>query len=344
MDVQHTARVLVLTSVATAGAGAIVVTPAAPALLNGVESHAVTLTAVDDPITAFEDVLQTASANATALYDDFAAAPFPALQQFIVDLIGYAQNYPADTATIPTEIADHLKDVMALLDPAAGGLLYSALPGLEDDQMLYSFAESPVSGVVLGEVATILSPILALNDSYQDIVSDLSGAAPDTTAAFNEVVDIPANILDAALNGQFLDGTIPEIDLSPLVTALGPVAPYYSVTDPVLPLGGLLSPDGGSFLHSLAFEVGYFPPCLPSSCFVEEFLSLGTQVGPIGALEVLSQDVAQAIGWNGTGNPLEVVPDLTTLLGGDLSTTLTNLPTELSTLTTDILSGLTALF
>jgi hypothetical protein len=344
MAVQFAARSLFIASVAVLGAGVIVVTPAAPALLN-VEAHAVTLTAVDDPITAFEDVLQTASANATTLYDDFAAAPFPALQQFITNVLADAQNYPADAATLSTDIGDHVKDLIALLDPSEGGFLYSALPGLQDYQLLYSFAESPVSGVVLGEVATVLSPILALNDSYQDIVSDLGGAAPDTTAAFNDLLNIPANVADAYLNGQFLDGTMPEINLSSLVTALGPAATGYSITDPVLPLGGLLSPGGGSFLDALAYGGGYFPPCPPGGpCSGESLISLGGQVGPIGALEVLSHDVAQALGGNAPGNPFEAVPDLSTLFSGDLSTALANLPTEFSTLTTDLLTALTSSF
>ena len=298
----------IFAGVALAGAGVIAVTPVAQHIPE-VQVHQVAPTAIDDPLTALDDVLQTASTNATALYDDFAAAPSPALQQFIQNLIDYADNYPADSATISTEIAAHLNSLTSLLDPSAGGLLYNAVTGLSDYQALYQFAESPLSGVALGEVEMVLNPLLALNDSYQDIASDLTGATPDTTGALDEVLDIPANILDAYLNGQFLDGSIPEIDLNSLVTALG-VAPYYSVDGPVLLLGGLLSPAGGPFLDALSYQVGYFPPCSPTSCFAEEQLSLGSQIGLLGGLETLSQDVAQALGWSGTGNPLDAAPDL----------------------------------
>jgi hypothetical protein len=327
-------RLCIVAGVALAGASFIAVTPGAPHIPD-VQVHQVALTAVDDPLTALEDVLSTSSTNATALYDDFAAAPFPALQQFVANLIGYADNYPADATTISTEITAHVNDLQSLLDPSAGGLLYNALSGISDYQALYQFAESPLSGVILGEAETVLNPLLALNDSYQDIVNDLGGTTPDTTAAFNEVLDIPANILDADLNGQFLDGTIPEVDLSSLVTDLG-VAPYYSVGDPVLPLGGLLSPGGGSFLDALSYEVGYFPPCTPPVCFGEEQLSPGSQIGLLGSLETLSQDVAQALGWSGTGNPLDAVPDLSTSAG--------SVATEFNTLTAELLANLTSLF
>ena len=305
---------ILASGIALAGAGVVAVMPDLPSL-PGIHADPVALTAVDDPLTAFEDVLQTASTNATDLYDNFAAAPFPALQQFAENLIGYADNYPADASTIPTDITAHINAVESLLDPSANGLLYDALSGTPDFQALYQFAESPLSGVALGEAEMILNPLLALNDSYQNIVTDLGGATPDTTAAFNELLDIPANILDATLNGQFLDGTTPEIDLSSLVTELG-VAPYYSVGGPELLLGGLLSPDGGSFLDALAYSVSYFPPCSDNVCFGEEQIGQGAQVGLLGALETLSQDVAEALGWSGPGNPFDAAADLSAAAGG----------------------------
>jgi hypothetical protein len=315
MAMQIAARPWILAStIALAGAGVVAGVPKMPPLL-GIHADPVALTAVDDPLTAFEDVLQTASTNATALYDDFASAPFPALQQFEENLIGYADNYPADASTIPTDITAHVNAVESLLDPPANGLLYDALSGTPDFQALYEFAESPLSGVALGEAEMVLNPLLALDDSYQNIVTDLGGATPDTSAAFNELLDIPANILDATLNGQFLDGTTPEIDLSSLVTELG-VAPYYSVNGPELELGGLLSPDGGSFLDALNFSVSYFPPCSGNVCFGEEQIGNATQIGLLGALQTLSQDVAEALGWSGPGNPFDAAADLSAAAGG----------------------------
>ncbi len=73
-----------------------------------------------------------------------------------------------------------------------------------------------------------------------------------------------------------------------------------------------------------------------AACFAEEQLSLGSQVGLLGALETLSQDVAQALGWSGTGNPLDAVPDL--------SISAASSATEFNTLTTEFLASLTNLF
>jgi hypothetical protein len=337
------ARSRVASVVTLVGAGFIAISPVT-LLLPNVEVPAVALTAVDDPLTAWEDVLQTASANATTLYDQWAADPFPVLHQVGENLTGYIDNFPTDAGEIATQIADNLQAAFtAAFDAGTTGPLYgiieSALPSLADYQSLYEFAASPVSGVLLGEVGTVLGPVLALKDSYQDFVSDLSGATPDTTAAVNDLLNIPANIADAYLNGQFLDGTSPEIDLSSLVSALG-TAPYYSV-DAELPLGGLLSTNAGSFFNALDLDVSYMPPCMPPICMSFESFQAGEAIGPIAALEALSQDVAQAITPTGTADSL---PDLATLLSGDLSTALANLPTEFSTLTTDLVNSVTSLF
>ena len=64
---------ILASSVALVGAGMIAVNPPAPSRPD-VHVRPVTLTAVDDPLTALDDVLQAASANATALNDEFAAA------------------------------------------------------------------------------------------------------------------------------------------------------------------------------------------------------------------------------------------------------------------------------
>ena len=322
-------------SLVLASAGIIAVSSAISPLPH-LEKPTVALIAVDDPLTAWEDVLQTASANATTLYDQWAADPFPALQQVGDNLAGYLANLPGDAGTISTQIVDDLQAAFAAaFEGSTNSFLADAIPALTNYQDLYDFAASPASGVLLGELGTVLSPILALNDSIQDIVSDLSGATPDLTAALDNLLDIPANIADAYLNGQFLDGTSPEIDLGSLISALG-VAPYYSV-DATLPLGGLLSTDGGSLLSALALSIGYAPPCSDDICFGEFSFQLGGAVGPLAALEVLAQDIAQAITPSSPA-AADSLPDLSALLGSDLSTALTNVSAEFTTLTTDLLS------
>jgi hypothetical protein len=337
-------------AVGLVGASLIVVTPATH-VTPDFEVPAVALTASGNPITDLIDVLQAAVPTATALSDEIAGDPFPVLQQIIENQIGYVENFPADAGTIPTEIADNLQAaIAAALGPDGSEYVYSQLPsilpGIADYQALYQFGESAASGVVLGEVGTVLSPILAFDDSFQTIIDDLTGATPDATAAFNELLEIPATVTNAFLNGYG------DIDLAPLISDLGPVAAHYTLNGS-LDLGGLLSP-AGTFQSALDLAFQYGPVCTISpdgtgECVESVGEQLGQPVGPIASLEALAQDVAHAISPTGTTDGLPDVStlfggDLTTLLGGDLSTALTNLPTEFGTLSTDILSGLTSLF
>lgn len=218
----------------------------------------------------------------------------------------------------------------ALLDATSHDGFFSSLPnilpGLADHQLLYDFSASPASGVLLGDVGTVLSPMLALQNSIHEIIGDLGGASPDPAAALTEFLDIPAAVTNAFLYGYG------EIDLAPLVSALGPIAQYYTL-DAELPLGGLLSP-AGSFFTALALEESYQPPCSegpPIICIRLEELTPGNHVGPIASLEELSHAVAQAIGSSGTGNSTAEALNLTAQLG-ELPTVLTALTTELSTL------------
>jgi hypothetical protein len=325
------------------GAGVISVVAPTPTVRDEPEFHAVKLSAAGDPITDLIDVLQAAAPTVTALYDQFSADPFPVLQQLGENQIGYAENFPADAATIPTQIADNLQAaITAAFGPEGGGFVYGELPsvlaGIADYQALYQFGESAASGVILGEVGTVLSPILALNDNVQAIVGDLTVATPDVTAAFNELSEIPANITNAFLNGYG------DIALGPLITALGPTAADYTVGGE-LPLGGLLSP-AGTFAEALDLSLQYGPVCTVSpdglsQCVESIADQFGGPVGPIASLEALSQDVAHAIAPTGTPDGL---PDLTASLGGDLSTASANLTTEFSNLTTELLTSLTNFF
>ncbi|WP_205843462.1 hypothetical protein [Mycobacterium virginiense] len=75
--------------------------PAQPAL----HSHAVQLTA------SWDDVLQTAEANATDIWNHFSAAPFAGLQQQLANQIGYIQGLADGSlsfADVTKDIQDHL--------------------------------------------------------------------------------------------------------------------------------------------------------------------------------------------------------------------------------------------
>ncbi|MEZ0364078.1 outer membrane porin GjpA [Mycobacterium sp. pUA109] len=171
-----------------------------------------------------------------------------------------------------------------------------------DDALLHAllgFTASPLSGVLIGAVGPVLSPVLALGDSIQAIVGDLSGPETDPLAALNELINIPAHLTGAFLNGgESLDLTplLSLVELPPAVEAL------VDINNVDLQLGGLLSP-AGSLFNALGFDVsvlgGTVGIDLP-----------GYGVGPIGSLIALTQAIADAI------TPSSA--DMFSVLGGDL--------------------------
>src|SRR3984885_10757433 len=104
-------RPWITAGIALVGNSIVAVTPvAAPRPgLPDLQVRAVQLATAFDPITEWEDVFQTASTNATAIFDDWSAAPFPVLQQVIANQEGYFQDLlsnPADISTVLTDIQD----------------------------------------------------------------------------------------------------------------------------------------------------------------------------------------------------------------------------------------------
>lgn len=342
-------------AVALAGIGVIAVTPVA-APPPPIELHSVQLTTFFsdiDPVTAWQDVVNLADSNATALSDHFDFAPFIALQQVIENQTGYIDGFPGNAGQILPDILANLQaagtavinpfttptgpDIYSSLTAGTHLLGYHILQGMftsDLDKELLAFTASPLSSVLVGFLGSIADPALALQDSIQDIMN-----APDPQAAFDNLVNIPANIADATLNGQFLDGTAPEIDLTPLLSLLpaGTLPAGVDISSIDVAMGGLLSP-GGSLFNAIGVDL-----LKPITVDVA-----GIPAGPLGSMVELSQAIAAAIGWDGSASPLGGGLELTTLLDGgalssDLPALLSGLPTEFGTLTTDILNGLAGL-
>jgi hypothetical protein len=346
MTMQLATRPWITPGVALIGAGVIVVTPLRPAVPD-IEVAAVQLTASPegiDPITAIEDVLKLAQTNSVALDDHFSPVPLPTLQQIIADLLDGKQINleAAGTAAItpflpgsglpPGEMPpDYL---YSSLDPIHT-LAYTVIHGMltsPDLQSLLAFAASPLSSVLLGDLGPILDPGLALENSIQDALT-----APDPQSALDDLLNIPANIADATLNGEFLDGTTPELNILPLLSLLpaGTLPPSVDITSLDLVLGGLLSP-GSSLLNGVSATISGLPITLT-----------GNAVGPIGSSIELDQAIATALGFSfpipamdAGGSLSDLLGTLTTALDGDLSTALTGLSTDFSALLTDGLGSL----
>ncbi|WP_131721517.1 outer membrane porin GjpA [Mycolicibacter heraklionensis] len=316
------------------GAGTLAATPVALPTPN-LHNPAVQLTAGEfDPIIPWVDAFNTASANVTALSDFFFEAPAATWQQAIVNQIGYlgqlVQN-PGSIGDIFTQIGDHLQtasesfvlggapdEVISATLPhtleAAHTQLYNLLPlvleaflqldpaTVDSVMTTVDYLASPLSGVLMGLVGPFVSPIVELVNSVEVITDDLSGDNPDVTAALNDLINIPANLTNAFLNGATLDLS----GLLPLLSEEGILPEGVVFTSLGIAFGGLLTPGatdgtipdnlgiGGSLFNALAFVM---QSPLPAGIG-------GVPVGPMGALESLSQILAGAIGWDGTGNPL----------------------------------------
>ncbi|MGB3334524.1 MAG: outer membrane porin GjpA [Mycobacterium sp.] len=321
-------------ALALLSAGTVAVTPVTP-FTPDLRSQAVQLTAGEiDPITPWVDAFNTASANITALTDFFFEAPAATLQQTIVNETGYFGQFiqdPGSIGDIFTQIRDHLQtasesfllggapdDVISATLPhtleAAHTQLYNLLPfvlqaflQLDPDTVdsimtTVDYLASPLSGVLIGMIGPLVSPIVELVNSIQEITDALNSDSPDFTAAFNDLINIPANLTNAFLNGSTLDLS----GLLPLLSEEGILPEGVTFTSLGIAFGGLLTPGatdgtipdnlgiGGSLFNSVAFVM---ESPLPAGIG-------GVPVGPIGAWESLSQILAGAFGWDGTGNPL----------------------------------------
>ncbi|MGY4711327.1 outer membrane porin GjpA [Mycolicibacterium sp. CBM1] len=301
-----TSRPFISAGVAVVGAGAIAISPA---VLPQPTMHA--QAAVQLAATTWQEVFAEASQNATALYDEWRAAPAPILQQITANQQKYLSELP-DLATVAAQIqANAASALAAFTKPDLSTLdtthrtLYQLLPAVlqlpgipdalhfsisEMGQQLLGFSTTALSGVVLGMAGPILGPLLVLQSSLDSISDDVTGSNPDMTAALNTLAGIPAAMADAFLSGG------QHIDLTSLVTAIGP---SLGVTFPAgvtvgIALGGLLSP-GGSIFNALDLAYDSNVLGLP----VHVGLATGTGVGPIGAMMDLARAIAKAIGWNG---------------------------------------------
>ncbi len=326
-----TRRPWITAGVALVGAGVIIVSPVKPAVPD-IEVAALQLTSSPegiDPITAIEDVFKLAQTNSVALDEHFSPVPLPTLQQLIADLLDGKQidvQAAANAAVNPflptgpgmTAPPDFLYPSLTAIHKIVYEVLNQQVLTTDLEKELLAFAASPLSSVLLGDLGPILDPGLALENSIGDAL-----AAPDPTSAFDDLVNIPTNIADAVLNGQFLDGTTPELDLLPLLSLLpaGTLPAGFDVTSLDLVLGGLLSP-GGSLFNAIAATItGSGIPAI-----------IGNGVGPIGSSIELDQAIAAALGFDfptpamDTVSPLgDLLSTLVTAFDGDFSSILAGL-------------------
>lgn len=171
-----------------------------------------------------------------------------------------------------------------------------SVPGGTEGELiaaLDNFASSPLSGVLIGLAGPFISPEVALLDSAESIVTDITSG--DTTAALTELEDIPINVVNAFFNGATLnlDALDPLLEsfissgdgggesIASLDFAFGGLFSPGSVVDGV---GGVENGVGGSILNSLGMELTFHAPDDDAGSTVT---IVGDAVGPIAALDSL---------------------------------------------------------
>jgi hypothetical protein len=188
---------------------------------------------------------------------------------------------------------------------------------------LLNFSGSPLSGELIGDLGTMLSPILEFNADVTAIGDALFGSTPDLTTAFQDLINMPADITNAFLNG------FGEVDLTPLLNDLGITLPSLTffgapadITDVNVDLGGLLSP-AGSLFDALGLDLD-----VPALGTID---SSGLAVGPLASMVEFGQSIAEALGWSGVGDPLAGLADAgaSAADAGSLATDLSSVWTSL---------------
>lgn len=302
-----TSRSYLTAGIAALGAGAIALTPVQPipnhlamAPERVVSNLSVDLAAAIDPITPWVDAINAAVDNAYALQDTWNDNPFPIIQTIVQNQFTYLSELPniglifqQITGNIGNFLkapfgtdADNVNNTVPVTNRipvlAPDGFtqrqIFGLLPavlGVETYQQLEPLLlqlTTPLSGFLLGFAGPGLSSMLQLQETVQNIFNPAPGAKP-LLNAINEILNLPANLFNAAFNGG------KNLDLTPLVGSLLPEGTKLGIRT-----GGFLN-GGGVAFDGVTAEVTSPLPLTDS----------GISVGFIGATGSLANYVADAI-------------------------------------------------
>jgi hypothetical protein len=240
------------------------------------------------------------------------------------------------------------------------GLLFDALTGqlaslgfpapAEPIPSIVEFLASPLSGILLGAVGPVISPDVALANSIEAVVGDIQSG--DSSQALSALLATPANMLGAFFNGATLnlDALIPAIEQANII----PLPEGTTIDGLSFAFGGLLSTGvtqhdytgaageipsvGGSILNSLGIDLSGAP-------IVGTVDATANPVGPLGALEGLSQLIGVELGDGWDGKNAAQLPPLSELTlptltdDGGASTLASSLGDLLQSINLDDLGG-----
>ncbi|NKZ11867.1 hypothetical protein HGA11_12835 [Mycolicibacterium septicum DSM 44393] len=266
--------------VALAGAGVIAVSPVMPTPTDiqlpavHASSAAVELSALTNPLDAWAQTLSNASANLQTLGEQLLASDAPILRTVISNQIGNATVVGNAVQTYADNLTSTLQGLPAALQTASDlisqgqitdavdGLTLSLLPailGLLDlsnnswtavttttQNLANVIAAVPTiaTAAVLPAVFPLLSVLNGVAATAQEVAT--AANAGDTEGVANALINAPANLTDAFLNGKgTILGIIPVAGLLSPSSPLGALGsgPIASLLDIPKTIAGLLDPN-----------------------------------------------------------------------------------------------------
>lgn len=266
--------------VALVGAGAVAVTPVSPPLPD-IQIPAIQLTA--GPSTDWLDIFGTSFNNLGQIGAEWLEAPFPVAQQLLVNQIGYG-----------TTIFDSLGQQLGLLiDPQ--------FPANMGPQAFFDFLSQGNVGDAF-QALTLGSRLLGTltYQNFEDVLEIPSQMLQNVTNLAGSVSNsFVGNLgsLGLLFNSGPLDSTINAFGaaLQPLIDDFGdPLATIQNIINiPAMLTDGFLNGYGDGLFGNFSAGLTSFTTA---------------DLGTIGALLVeLPQLLAQMIGWNGVGMPLDIL-------------------------------------
>ena len=342
---QHALRPYATAGVALVGAGLVAVTPAVAPMQANFLARDVALTAgFSDFIDPFVAAYNTAQDNIAQMMASYDAAPHIGFTQAMNNLTGYLQSMSDDPTTIPamvsaiqtdlknawsaitlmnasqdtiSDVIRHTMDSSYTVGNLSGGheIIFNQVPGfLPEDQAatltpIINFLGSPMSAIMLASVSPWIAPWVAMGNSWGEIFDALRDG--DSSAALQSLINIPASMFDASLNGVTLDldgllpsindsGFLPEgMEMTHLDFALGG---WFSTgghvtADPmhILDADGneiaQAPASGGSIFNSIGFNLNTGVTLSPTIDAPSD------AIGPLGAWLGLSQVIGSQLGW-----------------------------------------------
>ncbi|MFL0182179.1 outer membrane porin GjpA [Mycobacterium sp. SMC-15] len=331
MAARQVLRPYATAGVALVGAGLVAVTPLSASLptLFDVQSRAVVLTS------AWDEVLNAASANVTTMLNNWYLAPGVGMQQFMANQMGYWDQLANDPAgsinAINEQIQLHLNAVLSgfamqdmtaetratVLNHTMDGthqLMFGQVAGylpadVDPDQILpiIDYLGSPSSAMLMGMIGPGISPWIALlngitdGDNPFDILINMGGAFFNG-ATLNLDALLPmineAGFFPAGMNMDHLDFAFGGL------LSTGAAAVSYQVLGPGGEVAAEVPAVGGSIFQSVGLEFSGVP--------VIGTLDLNSAgIGPLAAMQAWGQTVGALLGsgWDGKG-PVVVTPPL----------------------------------